>query len=80
MPDNKPDNNKFKLARQLGIAVTIPMTLLAGPLVGWFIGSWLDKWFGTKPWLLVILLVLGTVAGVRQTIHMIKEISNDDNS
>ena len=78
MPDKKPDNNKFKLARQMGIAVTIPMTLLAGPLVGWFAGSWLDGKFGTKPWFLVILLALGTIAGVRQTIKMIKDISRDD--
>ena len=72
-----PDD-KFKLARQLGIAVTIPMVLLAGPLVGWFIGSWLDKKFGTHPWLVIIVSIMGFIAGVRQTIHMIRDISHDD--
>lgn len=62
----------------MGLAITIPMMLLAGPLVGWFIGSWLDKKFGTNPWLLIILLVLGTTASVRETIKIIKEISKDD--
>lgn len=78
MPDKKPNNNNFKLVRQMGLAITIPMMLLAGPLVGWFIGSWLDKKFGTNPWLLIILLVLGTTASVRETIKIIKEISKDD--
>jgi F0F1-type ATP synthase assembly protein I len=74
----KQSDNKFKLARQMGIAITIPMVLVSGPLVGWFFGSWLDGKFGTKPWCLIVLLVLGTVAGARQTIHMIKDISRDD--
>ena len=77
MPERKPDD-KFKLARQMGIAITIPMVLLAGPLVGWFIGSWLDKKFGTEPWFLTIMLIMGLAAGIRQTIQLIKQISRDD--
>ena len=79
MPKNK-SNNKYKLARQMGIAITIPMVLLSGPLVGWFLGSWLDRKLGTEPWFLIILLVLGIVASVKETVRMIKDISRDDNN
>ena len=79
MPEQKPDNQKFKLARQMGLGVTIPMVLVSGPLIGWFIGSWLDKKLGTAPWIFIILLILGSIASIWETIKIIKEIS-DENS
>ena len=78
MPEPKPDNQKYKLARQMGLAITIPMVLASGPLIGWFIGTWLDKKLGTTPWIFIILLILGVVASVRETIKIIKEISDED--
>ena len=62
----------------MGLAITIPMVLASGPLIGWFIGTWLDKKLGTTPWIFIILLILGVVASVRETIKIIKEISDED--
>lgn len=39
--------------------------LVAGVLVGGVMGYLLDQWLGTKPWLLVIFMVFGIVAGFR---------------
>ena len=36
--------------------------LIAGPTGGALIGWWLDRMLGTKPWLLLALLFLGTAA------------------
>ena len=33
--------------------------------MGLFIGYWLDDFFGTKPWLLMIFFLLGVVAGFK---------------
>jgi ATP synthase protein I len=38
-------------------------TLLGGLFGGLLIGWLLDRWLGTKPWLLIVMMVLGTVGG-----------------
>ena len=38
--------------------------LVAGVLVGAFIGWALDKWLGTSPWGMIVFLLLGFAAGV----------------
>jgi ATP synthase protein I len=37
-----------------------------GALIGWV----LDRWLGTTPWLLLLLLLLGTAAGFRNIIKL----------
>lgn len=39
--------------------------LIAGPAGGALIGWFLDRWFGTSPWLLLVLLFLGFAAAMR---------------
>ena len=63
---------KYEGMRQLALLTSIPMILLAGPIVGYFIGNFLDQLFGISPWLMVIFSVLGAVSGVKQTITLIK--------
>jgi ATP synthase protein I len=38
-------------------------TLLGGLFGGTLIGWLLDRWLGTGPWLLIVMMVLGTVGG-----------------
>ena len=38
--------------------------LIAGPAGGALIGWLLDRWFGTTPWLLLVLLILGFAAAM----------------
>jgi ATP synthase protein I len=38
--------------------------LVAGVLVGAVLGWSLDHWFGTRPWGLIVLVLLGFAAGV----------------
>ena len=60
--EERVERDRLKRMRGLAIGVSIPMTLVAGPLVGWLVGSWLDRMLGTGYWM-VILIVLGTAAG-----------------
>ncbi len=53
--------------RSAGLLLAIPTLLIVSPLVGFFLGSWLDRRFGTSPWLLLVGLVLGFVAAGRET-------------
>jgi len=47
--------------------LAIPTLLIVSPLAGFFIGNYFDNRFGISPWLTLIGLVLGFVAGARQT-------------
>jgi ATP synthase protein I len=47
---------------ELGIAV----------IVGLFAGMWLDGKLGTTPWLMLVLLVLGLVAGFRNVLRAVE--------
>ena len=52
----------------LGQAMRVGTDLLAALIVGGFLGWLLDSYvFGTTPWGVVIGLVLGLIAGIRNT-------------
>lgn len=79
MPESKKPKKAKKRSelRQLGLLGTIPMLLAAGPLIGFFIGRWLDSKLGTEPFLMILFLVMGFGAAVKETIKIIKEANRD---
>ena len=80
MPESKKPKKARKRSdlRQIGLLGAIPMLLASGPLIGFFIGRWLDDKLGTDPILLLIFLALGFAAAVRETIKIIKEADRDN--
>lgn len=48
----------------IGLGFRIAVELVAGVMVGFAIGYALDRWLGTGPWLMVVFLLLGSVAGL----------------
>ena len=63
-PDNEEANRKS------GVAYAAALTLFASVISFCGIGWLLDRWLGTKPWLLAIGIVLGAVAGFYQFIRL----------
>jgi ATP synthase protein I len=63
--------------RQLGLLGTIPILIAVGPVVGFFIGRWLDEKLGTEPFLLVLFLIFGFVAAGREIYGIIKRAEED---
>lgn len=53
---------------EMGVAVS----------VGYFAGSWLDNRFGTTPWLMYLLLVLGIAAAFRGLWRTARKYWNSD--
>jgi len=47
--------------------LAIPTLLIVSPLVGFFLGSWVDRRLKTSPWLTITGLILGFVAAGRET-------------
>ena len=73
---NEPPSNVMS-HRQTGVAYRVMVDMIAGLLVGGFLGYWLDRWLGWAPWSLVTGLVLGFVAGVNNAWRAIRAYSKD---
>jgi F0F1-type ATP synthase assembly protein I len=58
--------------RKLGLYTTIPTMMVVGPVLGWLLGSWLEKRWGHDPWFSTGGAVLGTVAAFRQVIMVLQ--------
>ena len=71
------EENKYRLFRHVGLLSTIPVVLLSGPVIGYFIGIYLDKRWGTAPWLMIFFLIIGFIASVRQTIAVITKAGSN---
>tara|TARA_B100001250_G_C19684842_1_gene737557 strand:+ start:543 stop:716 length:174 start_codon:yes stop_codon:yes gene_type:complete len=46
-------------------------------VVGFLLGSWLDKWLNTSPYLLLIFGVAGIIAGYRSIFRLVKRVQTD---
>ena len=46
-------------------------------VVGFLIGSWLDKWLETEPYFLLIFGIAGIVAGYRSIFRLVKRVKTD---
>jgi ATP synthase protein I len=62
-------------------ASVIGFSIVFSILIGLAIGIWLDKLFNTKPYLTIVFLIFGVIAGFKNMIYFIKkanELKNDD--
>src|ERR1700757_3162572 len=60
-PQEAPSNVMSQ--RQTGVAYRVLIDMIAGLLVGGFLGYWLDRWWGSKPYMLVAMTVVGFAGG-----------------
>jgi len=61
-------------------AMRVGLDLVAGTLVGFVLGFAFDKAFGTKPFGLIVLLLLGVAAGFRNSFRELQRLQNNQNS
>lgn len=61
--------------RDLGLAYRVAIEMAAGVAVGAGIGWALDNWFGTKPMLLVVMVVMGFAAGMMNAYRTSRRIA-----
>jgi ATP synthase protein I len=64
-----PDQDAQGRGQAMGQALRLGTELVAGVLVGGFIGWALDKLFGSAPLMLVVFLILGAAAGILNVVR-----------
>jgi ATP synthase protein I len=72
--ETPPDTGAEERGRAMGIAFRMATELVAGVFVGGLIGWALDNWLGTKPFLLILFLLLGIAAGLLNTVRAAQEM------
>lgn len=68
-----PEGKGKPLLKQLLEASTIGINLVLSTFVGFAIGYFLDKFFGTSPWLTVTFLIIGIIAGFRELLRIARK-------
>ncbi len=58
----------------LGLAITLPMVLLSGPLAGYLISQWLIRQWHLTPKLTLILMLIGLAGSLFQTFRIIQQL------
>ena len=69
MPQRDEDEN-----RKSGIAYAAAFTLFASVAAFCGLGWLLDRWLGTQPWLMVLGLILGAVAGFYEFVRLTSKL------
>lgn len=79
MPDDGRQQSAEKAAsaiRAAALLTGLPVILAAAVALGVFGGQWLDKRFGTEPWLTVVGALLGTAAGFREMFRLVAQLGS----
>jgi F0F1-type ATP synthase assembly protein I len=61
-------------ARQLALGLSIPFSLLSGPVGGYFLGHWMDERFNTSYWM-PVMIMLGLATGFKMVFDQINALN-----
>jgi ATP synthase protein I len=64
LPRDKPAGSALGLALRVGVELV--SALAVGLAIGWL----LDAWLGTRPWLMLVFILLGGAAGILNVYRM----------
>ena len=71
----KSEDDQQETNRKSGLAYAAAFSLFSAVVAGLVAGWLMDRWLGTRPWLLVAGIVLGAVVGFYQFIRMTSKLS-----
>jgi ATP synthase protein I len=73
-----PGEDKGKIIRQIASYSTLGLEMGLSVAVGAIIGYYLDKWLHTEPWLVIVFLIFGAIAGFRSLYRALKRMERED--
>jgi len=72
------DKETKRAAFRLAYASSIGISMVISIFGALYLGIWLDRKFGTSPWLTMLLLLMGIAAGFRNIYVMIRRSIDDE--
>lgn len=71
----EPEEGEFRhYLRFSTLGIEIGVALAIGILIGWY----LDRLFGTEPWLMILFSIFGIIAGFRNIVRLARKDWDDD--
>ena len=74
MTAEPPVAPRARLLTLLSLGFSVPMAIVIGGGTGWL----LDGWLGTAPWLFLVFLGFGIVAGLRNVVRAASAAADSD--
>lgn len=74
MPQKNPEGQD-EFRKGLSFAARVGMELVAATMVGAFLGYLLDRYLATKPWLMVVGVVVGAIAGFLNVYRFVQRMN-----
>ena len=71
MTNRDEQNVNRKSGALIGAVMALSSSIVSCLIVGWL----LDRWLGTSPWLIVVGIIVGSVAGFMHLIRVMSRIS-----
>ena len=72
---NKSDANMLRTAWELSAGLLSFVVALG---IGWWVGQWLDRRFGTGPWLTIVFVVFGLAAGLLNVYRTMSRVTGTE--
>lgn len=67
----------YSYIRVAALYTTIPIILAVGPVIGYFIGNFLDKKLHTTPYLMILFIVFGFIASGKEVYNLAKRATQE---
>ena len=65
----------YKQVKIVGFVTFIPFILAAGPLTGYFVGSFLQKRFNLTAWVVLLSVGFGLLAAIFEIVKILKAVA-----
>ena len=69
-PLTKTTTDSSEKGSVLSLAFRVAVEIVSAVVIGFILGWFLDDWLGTKPWLMLMFVFIGFVAGVLNVYRM----------
>jgi len=69
----RPTRNTGEAFRAAGALSTVGIAFVFALMIGFWIGSRLDRWLNTAPWFTIVFFFLGLAAGIQNVIRTVSQ-------
>lgn len=74
MTPESPVAPRARMLTLLSLGFSVPLAIVIGGGAGWL----LDRWLGTEPWLFLVFVGFGIVAGLRNVVRAASAVAEND--